>query len=136
MLNFAFTWRVSGTSYRRRSATALLIAALGLPFGVACAAVANQDTPSSPATSTATQDRETVRGRFVIVTGDPPPDSGQPARRRYTLTEPKGRRWTLTFDESVYSPPGGIPAFDGKDVEVEGRRTGENRLLVESMRLL
>ena len=139
MLNLAFTRRGTGTSDRRRSATAILIAALGLAFSVACAAVAIKDTPASPASpaaSTPMQDRETVRGRFVIVTGDPPPDSGLPPRRSYILTDQQGQRWTLAFDESVYSPPGGISAFDGKDVEVAGRRTGTNRLLVESMRLL
>jgi hypothetical protein len=139
MLNLAFTRGGTGTSDRRRSATAILVVALGLVFSVACASAAIKDAPASPAsptTSTPMQDRETVRGRFVIVTGDPPPDSGQPARRSYILTDQQGRRWTLTFDESVYSPPGGISAFNGKDVEVEGRRTGTNRLLVESMRLL
>ena len=72
----------------------------------------------------------------MVVFGDPPPDSGLPARMSYTLTDQQGRRWTLAFDESVYSPPGGILAFNGKEVEIAGTRTGSNRLLVESMRLL
>jgi hypothetical protein len=84
----------------------------------------------------ATQDRETVSGRFVVIFGDPPPESGQPARMSYTLTDQQGKPWTLTFDESVYSPPGGILSYNGKNVEVVGRRTAANRLFVESMRLL
>jgi len=113
-----------------------LIAALLLALSAACGAAAIERIPMRPATSAQAQERETVSGRFVVVYGDPPPDSGQPARRSYSLTDKEGRRWTLTFDESVYSPPGGIMAFNGKDVEVEGRRTGTNRLLVVSMRLL
>ena len=121
----------------RTLAAGLLLAAQG-----ACgAAVAINDTPATPAsnpppaTTGTAQDRETIAGRFMIVFGDPPPDSGQPPKRLYTLTDQQGRRWTLTFDEKLYSPPGGVLEFNGKDVEVQGRRTGTDRLLVESMRL-
>jgi len=117
------------------SAITTLVIGLGLAFSVARVAVGN-DLPTNAVASTQTQERETVRGRFVVVRGDPPPDSGRPSRVSYLLTDEQKRRWTLVFDESVYSPPGGIQAFNGKDVEVEGRRTGENRLLVELMRVL
>jgi len=108
----------------------LALAACGGPVPV-------QGTPTSPAVSTAAseQQRETLVGRLTIVFGDPPPDSGLPAQMRYTLTEREGRRWTLTFDERVYSPPGGVAAFKDKEVEVQGRRTGTDRLLVESIRV-
>jgi hypothetical protein len=113
-----------------------LVVALYAGLSVACGAATIDSVAVSPTTSSQAQERETVSGRFAVVYGDPPPDSGQPARRSYTLTDKEGRRWTLTFDEGVYSPPGGAVAFNGKDVEVEGRRTGTNRLLVLSMRLL
>lgn len=131
-----------------------LIAALGLAFSVACGPISTKDIPTSPVPSgtisstpatqtpatptpaTPAQDRITITGRLVVVTGDPPPDSGLPARRNYSLTDQQGQRWTLTFDESVYPPPGAILSFNGKQVEVQGRRTEVNRLRVESMRLL
>ena len=116
--------------------TTLVIMGLGLTFNVACAAVGINELPNNAVAPAQTEGRETVRGRFVIVRGDPPPDSGQPARVSYILTDKQERRWTLVFDESVYSPPGGIQAFNGKDVEVEGKRIGENRLLVASIRAL
>jgi hypothetical protein len=120
------------------STIAALTCTVGLILSTACAgSAAINGTPTSQPTTTAAapQDRETVAGRFTIIFGDPPPDSNLPAQRRYTLTEPRGRQWTLVFDEKIYSPPDGILSFNGKDVEVEGRRTGSDRLLVESIRL-
>ena len=116
-----------GSRHGRPAGTTTIVLALSLVLSVACGA---------SGMPTSAQDRETVSGRFAIVYGDPPPDSGQPASMRYTLTDKQGQQWTLTFDASVYTPPGGITSFNGKDVEVQGRRTGGNRLLVESMRLL
>ena len=111
---------------------------LGLALTGACSgAVPVTSTPEGPpATATTTpQEREVVVGRLAIVYGDPPPDSGLPAQMRYILTERDGRRWTLTFDERVYAPPQGGAAFKDKEVEVQGRRTGSDRLLVESIRV-
>ena len=150
MLNLAFSRHGTRTSDRGRWAAAAFIAGLGLAFSLACGPISSPDSPTSPsapvptrapaaapspAPSTPTPDRVTVSGRFVVVFGDPPPDSGLPAQRRYSLTDQQRLQWTLTFDESVYTPPGGILAFNGKPGEVEGRRTEANRLLVESMRL-
>lgn len=102
----------------------------------ACSATSLGNGPTGPGVANVSQARETARGRFVIIFGDPPPDSGRPAQRRYMLTEQNGRRWTLAIDESVYAPPGGIESYNGKDVEVQGRVTGPDRLLVESIREL
>ena len=113
--------------------TAVLLA---LIWSGACSAMPLGNGPTGPGVADVSQTRETARGRFVIIFGDPPPDSGRPAQRRYTLTEENGHRWTLIFDESVYTPPGGIESYNGKDVEVLGRVTGTDRLLVESIRAL
>ena len=110
-----------------------LALALGLPgAALACSSSLTPDVVSV----VQTQDRQTLQGRFVVVRGDPPPDSGRPSRVSYILTDKQQRRWTLVFDESVYTPKDSIGSFNGKDVEVEGTRVGENRLLVESIRLL
>ena len=114
-------------------ATASVVA---LMWCTACTATALQEGVTSPGTLDASQARETVRGRFVIVYGDPPPGSGRPAQRRFTLTDQSKKTWTLAFDESVYAPPGGIESYNGKDVEVQGRVTAQDRLLVESMRAM
>lgn len=113
--------------------TAVLVA---LIWSGACSATPLGNGPTGPSLADVSQTRETARGRFVIIFGDPPPDSGRPSQRRYTLTEQNGRRWTLVFDESVYTPPGGVESYNGKDVEVHGRMTGADRLLVESIRAL
>jgi hypothetical protein len=113
--------------------TAVLVA---LIWSGACSATPLGNGPTSPGVADVSQARETVRGRFVIIYGDPPPDSGRPSQRRFTLTEQNGRRWTLAFDESVYTPPGGIESYNGKDVEVRGVMTSADRLLVESVRAL
>lgn len=113
--------------------TAVLAA---LIWSAACSATPLGESPTGPGVADVSQTRETARGRFVIIYGDPPPGSGQPSQRRYVLTEQAGRRWTLVFDESVYTPPGGIESYNGKDVEVRGRVTGTDRLLVESLRVL
>ena len=107
-----------------------------LIWSAACSATPLGHGPTGPEVADVSQTRETVRGRFVIIFGDPPPDSGRPSSRRYMLSEQNGRRWTLVFDESVYTPPGGIESYNGKDVEVRGRITGSDRLLVESIRPL
>ena len=107
---------------------------------IACTAAGVQGVPAGPDGSTSAQnsvqDRETVTGRLAIVYGDPPPDSGQPAQKRYVVTERQGRQWILTFDADVFPLPNDITSFNGKDVEVQGRRIGTNILLVESIRLL
>jgi hypothetical protein len=113
--------------------TAVLVA---LIWSGACSAMPLGNSPTGPGVADVSQTRETVRGRFVITFGDPPPDSGRPSQRRYSLTEQNGRRWTLVFDESVYPPPGGVESYNGKDVEVHGIITGTDRLLVESLRAL
>ena len=112
------------------------IVLVSLLWGSACSAAPLGNGPTSPGVADVTQAREIVRGRFVIIFGDPPPGSGRPSQRRYMLTDQDGRRWTLAFDETVYVPPGGIESYNGKDVEVRGTVTGTDRLLVESMRTL
>ena len=109
---------------------------IGFAWINACTAMPLATGPTDAAAGNVLQARETARGRFVIVFGDPPPDSGRPAQRRYSLTEQNGRRWTLVFDETVYVPPGGIEPYNGKDVEVRGSVTGTDRMLVESIRIL
>jgi hypothetical protein len=111
------------------------IVAITLSCGGATTSMAHPPVSATPAGAQETQDRQTVSGRFSVITGDPPPDSGQKPQRRYVLTESSGRRWALSFDESVYTPPGGVLSFNGKDVDVSGRVTGTDRLLVESIRL-
>ena len=138
MLNDALTMLGGGTSGGMRCAMATAIAA-ALALSAACHATI-KDVPTSPASSTVTsssaQDRATLSGRLLVVVGDPPPDSGLPSRRSYTLIDQQGQQWTLVFDDSVYPAPGGILNFNGKQVAVEGRQIGPNRLLVESIRLL
>jgi hypothetical protein len=113
---------------------------LGVVLGaiVACGApVAIEETPSGPVTAVppVPQERKSVIGRFAVVFGDPPPGSDLPAQMRYSLADEQGQRWTLVFDDRIYTPPGGILSFNGKEVTVEGRPTGANRLVVESIRL-
>lgn len=124
----------TAVSNRRHPGLTVVVAGLGVALSITCGSAGINRNPSSPAT--ATQDRETVSGRFVVVFGDPPPESGQPARTNYTLTDQKGTLWTLTFDDKIYKPPGGVLTYNGKQVEVAGRRTGTNRLMVESIRVL
>lgn len=116
-------------------AKAIATMLVALMWSGACSAAPLGNGPTSPGADL-DQARQTVRGRFVIIVGDPPPDSGRPSQRRYMLTDRDGRRWTLTFDESVYVPPGGIESYNGKDIEVHGIVTGSERLLVESLRVL
>ena len=111
-------------------------ALVALIWSAACGATSLGDTPTGPGVADVSQARETARGRFAIIYGDPPPDSGLPSQRRFMLTEQNGRRWTLAFDDSVYTPPGGIESYNGKDVEVRGVVTSTDRLLVESVRAL
>lgn len=112
---------------------AVMTLVVGLSLACGFVRIANASGEPSKSGAAQTQERETVRGRFAIVRGDPPPDSGQPSRVSYILTDTEKRRWTLVFDESVYSPPGGIASFNGKNVEVQGKRTGPTRMLVESI---
>jgi hypothetical protein len=126
---------VSRTQRWRSSSPAALLVALSVSCGGATAARSGPAVSAAPTAAQEAQDRQTISGRFSVITGDPPPDSGQKPQRRYILTESSSRRWTLTFDDSVFTPPGGILSFNGKDVEVSGRVTGTDRLLVESMRL-
>src|SRR5262245_22174271 len=102
----------------------MMVVTASLVLCVACTDVGVQGVPAGPDNSSAqnsVQDRETVTGRFAIVYGDPPPDSGRPAQKRYVVTERQGRQWTLTFDPSVFPLPNDIASFNGKDVEVQGR---------------
>ena len=96
--------------------------------------------PSTPTTgpdSTATPQGHliAVSGVLDIIWGDPPPDTGLPPRMEYLLTDKQGQKWWLVFDESVYWPPGGLLAFNQKEVKVEGQLVAEDRILVESIRL-
>lgn len=82
-----------------------------------------------------TPDCVVLSGVLTVRIGDPPPGASLPPRVNVSLTDAQGKLWTLTFDDTVYRPPGSLLDFNLKRVNVEGTLTAQDTVLVTSMAL-
>ncbi|MBA3474373.1 MAG: hypothetical protein H0T57_14290 [Rubrobacter sp.] len=79
---------------------------------------------------------ETLTGVLNAQWGDPRPGTGAEARTEYVLTDDRGREKKLLLDKRDTESVGGPLAFNGKRVEVRGRRVSnepEERVEVQEI---
>ena len=110
------------------------VLAFAIPLvAIGCEPLANQTPEASVPLATPEPERTVVTGLLIVLYGDPPPGSNLPARIDYQVTDKQGQQWSLMFDRNVYWPPDGPLAFNRKQVVVEGKLVGENKILVHSI---
>lgn len=68
--------------------------------------------------ATAEEEPTRLTGWFSVIWGDPPPDSAEPAPKRFVLTDEAGRSTELVLSDAIRRSRGGILQWNGRHVEV------------------
>jgi hypothetical protein len=117
----------------------LLLTAIGAAFvlagGVSLVSIVGLERPAVAQTPTV-GNTQPEKGVFNAQWGDPRPGTGAEARTEYVLTDDRGREKKLLLDKRDTESVGGPLAFNGKRVEVRGRRVSnepEERVEVQEI---